>query len=82
MEIIQKHKTLLIALLVAFALGSYCANSTFIKPERPMLRAISTAARLGLKLLVFMDPPPAVEQSIQHQVGDDGFEVLNHAQAL
>lgn len=79
---IQKQKTIIVVALLAFALGSYCAGSSIIKPERPVLRAISTAARLGLKLLVFMEPPPPQEPTYEHRIGDDGFEVINHARSL
>lgn len=82
MELINKHRTFLVIALLGFALGSYCTGSTLIKPERPVLRAISTAARLGLKLLVFMEPPPQEEPTYQHCVGDDGYDQISHARSL
>jgi hypothetical protein len=69
--------------LLAFALGSLVANETGTRAERPFLRFFSTAARWGLRALVFLEPaPPEIEQRYQTSVGSDGFEVLDHSRSL
>ena len=74
-------KGYIVAALLCFALGSYCANNTILKPERPLLRAISNAARIGLRLMVFMEPPPP-ENTYETKLGSDGYTELNHRAAL
>lgn len=82
MKYIQRYKVMAVIALLAFALGSYVANETGRRSERPLLTWISRAARLGLRLLVFMDPPPPVEPQYQTRIGDDGYQVLDHARSL
>jgi len=76
-------KVLTVTALLSFAFGSYVANETGTRAERPMLRAISWAARWGLRGLVFLEPaPPELEQKYQSHIGADGFETINHRQSL
>lgn len=83
MRLLQKYKVFIVVALLAFALGSYVANETGRRSERPVLRWISNAARLGLRLLVFMDPPPAqAEQQYQTCIGEDGYRQLDHQRSL
>ena len=82
MRLLQKYKVFVVVALLAFALGSYVANETGRRSDRPVLRWISNAARLGLRLLVFMDPPPPVEPQYQTSIGDDGYRQLDHQRSL
>ena len=82
MRLLQRYKVFIVVALLAFALGSYVANETGRRSERPVLRWISNAARLGLRMLVFMDPPPPVEPQYQTCIGEDGYRQLNHGQSL
>ena len=82
MKLLERYKVFVVVALLAFALGSYVANETGRRSERPMLRWISTAARWGLRALVFLDPPPPVEQQYQTCIGSDGYRQLNHGQSL
>ncbi len=83
MRYFQRYKLFIVVALLAFALGSYVANETGRRSERPALRWLSNAARLGLRLLVFMDPPqPPAEQQYQMSVGDDGYRQLDHQRSL
>ena len=82
MRYLQRYKVFIVVGLLAFALGSYVANETGRRSERPVLRWISHAARLGLRLLVFMDPPPPVEPQYQTSIGDDGYRQLDHQRSL
>ena len=76
-------KVLTMTALLSFAFGSYVANETNTRPERPLLRAISWAARWGLRGLVFLEPaPPELDQKYQSHMGADGFETINHRQSL
>ena len=76
-------KTLTVTALLSFAAGSYVANETNARSERPLLRVISWAARWGLRGLVFLEPaPPELEQQYQNHIGADGFETINHRQSL
>jgi len=81
-RLLQRYKVFVVVALLAFALGSYVANETGRRSERPVLRWISNAARLGLWLLVFMDPPQPVETQYQTCIGEDGYRQLNHGQSL
>jgi hypothetical protein len=81
-KILERYKVFLVVALLAFALGSYVANETGRRSERPMLRFISTAARWGLRALVFLDPPPPVEQQYQTCIGSDGYRQLDHQRSL
>ena len=82
MKYLQRYKVFVVVALLAFALGSYVANETGRRSERPLLTWISRAARLGLRFLVFMDPPPPVEPQYQTRIGDDGYQVLDHSRSL
>ena len=82
MKYLQRYKVFIVVALLAFALGSYVANETGRRSERPVLRWISNAARLGLRLMVFMDPPPPVEPQYQTRIGTDGFQTLDHQRSL
>ena len=82
MKILERYKVFVVVALLAFALGSYVANETGRRSERPMLRWISTAARWGLRALVFLDPPPPVEQQYQTCIGSDGYRQLDHQRSL
>lgn len=75
-------KAVIVLALLSFALGSYVANETGRRSERPVLRWISNAARLGLRLMVFMDPPPPVETQYQTCIGEDGYRQLDHKRSL
>lgn len=76
-------KVLTVTALLSFAAGSYVANETNTTAERPLLRAISWAARWGLRGLVFLEPaPPELDQKYQSHIGADGFETINHRQSL
>jgi len=81
-RLLQKYKVFIVVGLLAFALGSYVANETGRRSERPVLRWISNAARLGLRMLVFLDPPPPVETQYQTSIGDDGYRQLDHQRSL
>lgn len=82
MKYIQRYKVFIVVALLAFALGSYVANETGRRSERPVLRWISNAARLGLRMMVFMSPPPPVEPQYQSRLGDDGYQLLDHYRSL
>ena len=82
MKYFQRYKVFVVVALLAFALGSYVANKTGRRSERPVLRWISNAARLGLRLMVFMDPPPPVEPQYQTRIGGDGYQTLDHQRSL
>ncbi len=77
----EKLKVYIVIGLLAFALGSYVANNTWMRAERPFLRAIGTAAKLGLRLMVFMEPPPP-ELNYETRLGSDGYMELNHETSL
>lgn len=82
MKVLERYKVMIVVSLLAFALGSYVANETRMRSERPVLTWIGRAARLGLRLMVFMSPPPPLEQTYQTQMGEDGFATLDHARSL
>ena len=83
MRKLGRFKLFAVIALLAFALGSLVANETGTRAERPFLRFLSTAARWGLRAMVFLEPaPPEIETQYQTCVGDDGFQVLDHSRSL
>ena len=83
MRALERYKVFAVIALLAFALGSYVANETGRRSERPMLRWISTAAKWGLRAMVFLEPaPPELEPSYQTRIGDDGYQTLDHSRSL
>lgn len=83
MRKLERLKLFGVVALLAFALGSLVANETGTRSERPFLRFLSTAARWGLRGLVFLEPaPPELDQKYQSHIGADGFETINHSQSL
>ena len=82
MRHLQRYKVFAVVALLAFALGSYVANETGRRSERPLLRWISTAAKWGLRAMVFLEPPPPVEPQYQTRIGDDGYQVIDHSRSL
>ena len=82
MRALERYKVFAVIALLAFALGSYVANETGRRSERPLLRLISTAAKWGLRAMVFLEPPPPAEPQYQTRIGDDGYQVLDHSRSL
>ena len=82
MRALERYKVFAVIALLAFALGSYVANETGRRSERPMLRWISTAAKWGLRAMVFLEPPPPFEPQYQTRIGDDGYQTLDHSRSL
>ncbi len=76
-------------LLVAFALGLFLGSSWSRSSVLPNIipdakeRFISKLARLGLKLLLFAEPPPPdIPQPAMHSLGSDGYFKLDHGASL
>jgi len=65
------YKGLAIALLLAFSIGAIASGNAVKRSDRPFLRALSGAAKLGLKLLVFMEPPPPAVEYKRHELGEN-----------
>ena len=83
MRRIGKLKLYAVIGLLAFALGSLVANETGTRAERPFLRFLSSAARWGLRAMVFLEPaPPELEPTYQTCIGADGFHQINHQRSL
>jgi len=61
----MNKKNLVIGLLVAFAIGSVVGEETRRQAQRPLLRWLGGAARLGLKLMV-LGEQPAEEPTYMH----------------
>jgi hypothetical protein len=78
----KKH--LVIALLLAFAIGNSIGSSSRWFPSdnrivnRPFAKWLGAAARLGLKFLVFAEPAP--EGSYNRHAPDENY--VDHARSL
>jgi hypothetical protein len=74
------RKTLIIALLLAFVIGSVAGDmGTKPKPlaDRPFLQLLGKAARLGLWFLAFAEPAPIEHQHVGAIEGEiDHFRSL------
>jgi len=71
-----------VALVVGYWLASSPSSPVNVKPDRPVLRWISRAARTLLWVSLLAEKPPAEPQP-DHQVravhvGDDGYPVIHN----
>ena len=72
------RKTLIIALLLSFAIGSAIGwgdASPYAKPERPGVKWLGRVARLGLWFLALGEPAP-VQQHVGAVDGIDHYRSL------
>lgn len=74
---------------LAFAIGVFAGSSWSTNKILPNVipdakeRFISKLARLGLRLLLFAEPPPSDEpKPALHALGDDGYMKIDHGAAL
>jgi hypothetical protein len=66
----------IVVVLLAFSIGSLLGTGGADKPvERPFLKILATAARIGLRLMVFEPPPP---EECRRLPGDE----LDHCRSL
>lgn len=54
----MSRKSLIVVILLAFAIGTLTQAGTAPRPDRPFLKLLAGMARLGLGLMVFEPPPP------------------------
>ncbi len=54
----MNRKSLIVVVLLAFAIGFTASAQTNQKPDRPFLKLLAAAARIGLGFMVFEPPPP------------------------
>lgn len=59
----MNRQTIVLALILAFALGGWIGDEAKPKPDRPVLKFLSQAARWGLWLLVVGEPAPEPQYS-------------------
>ena len=83
MKLLERYKVLVVVSLLAFALGSYVANETGRRSERPLLRWISTAAKWGLRAMVFLEPaPPELEPPLPPPQAETRTNVKNATESF
>lgn len=71
----MNRKSLIVVILLAFAIGTLVPIQTDQKPDRPFLKLLAAAARIGLTFLVFEPPPPEAKVHT-------GPEFVDHARSL
>lgn len=71
----MNRKSLIVVILLAFAIGTLVNIETSGKQDRPFLKLLAVAARIGLGLMVF-EPPPQ-EAKVQHDL-----DYVDHARSL
>ena len=83
------YRKLALLLVIAFALGVFSGSSWSSDGILPNVipdakeRFISKLARLGLRLLLFAEPPPPdIPRPAMHRLGDDGHMMLDHGASL
>lgn len=74
----MNRKTIVIALVIAFAFGGWIGDESRPKPDRPVARFIGRIARLGMWLMVLGEPQP---QQTVTQVSPDS-DRLDHMRSL
>ena len=54
------------------------------EPSRPVLRMVAKLAKNALWFMLLAEPAPEQpeRQIVQHVVGEDGFQVIDHARAF
>jgi hypothetical protein len=57
----MNRKSLIVVVLLAFAIGMMAQGETSGRQERPFLKMLALAARVGLGLMVFEPPPQDVK---------------------
>lgn len=80
----KKQKTIA-ALALALAVGySAGRGSEPPQPSRPVLSFLAKAARAALWLAFLGDShqPAAGPRIVQHTIGEDGYETINHGRSL
>jgi hypothetical protein len=79
------------ACIVSMGLGWWMASSPYspVKPEkdRPVLRLLGKAAKLGLWVMWFAEPTPKKAQEDPHlvhhlHIGDDGYQKIDHGRSF
>lgn len=85
---ISYRKAICLAVL-AFAIGVFSGSSWSSDRIIPNVipdakeRFISKLARLGLRLLLFAEPPPTEEpRPAMHRLGEDGYLTIDHGASL
>lgn len=58
----MNKQTIVLAVILAFALGGWIGDEAKPKPDRPVLKFLAKAARWGLWLMVVGEPAPEPPQ--------------------
>lgn len=53
----MNRKNLIVVILLSFAIGTVVSSQTSARADRPFLKLLAAAARIGLGFMVF-EPPP------------------------
>jgi hypothetical protein len=83
----MNKKTIIVALLLVFAIGNTVGSSSRLLPivpdnrpvSRPFAKWIGFLARTGLKLLVFAEPAPEPQLYNRHSPSEDW---IDHTRSL
>lgn len=76
----MNKKYVLIGLIVAFALGGWAGDELRPQPERPVLKFLARAAKLGMWLLIVGEPAQSKDHSLQYAAPDSDH--INHMRSL
>jgi hypothetical protein len=81
MKLTKRNRIMALAVVAcsAFYAGR---GSVPAQPSRPVLSFLAKAARAGLWLLFLGDQQEQQPTVVQHRIGDDGYEVLDHSRSL
>ena len=76
----MNRKTIVLALVLAFAVGGYIGDESRKQPERPVLRFLAKVARWGLWVMVVGDQPKQPEP--QYTRAAPGPGEIDHLRSL
>lgn len=82
------NKQLAIVCLVCMSAGWWLSSSPSspVNPtpanDRPVLRWIAKAAKNLLWIALIAEQPPKESRLVQHQIGEDGHPVIDHARSF
>lgn len=70
----MNRQTIVLALILAFALGGWIGDESRQKPDRPVLKFLAKAARWGLWLMVVAEKAPASEPQYTRSLSPDHID--------
>ena len=76
----MNRKYVVIALVLAFVLGGWVGDELRPEPDRPVLKFLARAARMGMWLLIVGEPAQSKQQAVQ--IAAPNSDNIDHMRSL